>query len=61
MVKIRVRCKWECLICFGIILRVRAKFRLRTQGKGEFSIRLGTEFVLKIALWLLLDLVLLSR
>lgn len=48
MVKISVSCKYECLICFGIKVRVRAKLRLRTQGKGECSIRVGTEFVLKL-------------
>jgi len=58
MVKIRVRCKCEYLICLGITVRVRTKFRLSTQGKREFSIRVGTEFVLKIVLWLVLDLVL---
>lgn len=46
------------LICLGIMVRVRTKFRLSTQGKREFSIRVGTEFVLKIVLWLVLDLVL---
>lgn len=57
MVKIRVRCKCEYLICLGITVRARTKFRLSTQGKREFSIGVGTEFVLKIVLWLVLDLV----